>query len=158
MYDACGELALRSGERIAGRYENVPLDVTSSWRTWMVKGVFDREPGNVTLYMTDQRMVGIRRPDEFKSGSYLMTSYGAAEGAARMAAAREVLQRGGFEYIEVLSEEVRFYKEQRTVVLLFLKVGDRSFVATVTPGGKGVPTGFRDALLSWLRGMGVPSR
>ncbi len=78
------------------------------------------EAGPFRCFMTDQRVVFIRRPHPFRAGAYLMTPYGAPEGAAKMYKARMILAAGGFEYYELQNHNIRFYKAYRKCVELFI--------------------------------------
>jgi len=156
VYNAEGELILQKSEKLLGSYPKVPLGVRKAWRIWMVDSAFVREAGNVTCYITDRRIVCVRRPDVHKAGAYLMTPVGAAEGIADMSKARMILKAGGFEYCEFLSDDVRFYKTYRTGVSLLIidkgkKYGAHLWTKVVSPS-------FHETVMSWLESKGIPPK
>jgi len=156
VYDSEGEMILQSSERLIGRYSRVPLEVSDHWREWFVKSLFAMQGGDATCFLTDRRAVFVRRPEVFKSGEYLVTPYGAAEGISKMYRAKMILQAGGCEYCEISAEDLRFYKKHRTGISILLMDDHKefsAFVMTKTVQGK-----FHDDLLSWLEGKGVTRR
>ncbi len=155
IYDSDGELILKESERLLGRYVKVELDIKKGWRMWMVESVFTREAGAVTCYITDRRIVCIRRPDVHKAGAYLMTPYGAAEGIADMYKARKILEAGGFEFCEFMPDEIRFYKKYPAVMSLRMMDGGKKYSADFTIKGKALSPHFRPALMSWVESKGI---
>ena len=157
IYDSEGELILKANERLHGRYQNVFLDITNAWRTWLVGCLFAGDAGRMICYITDQRIVFVRRPDVHKAGAYLMTPYGAAEGIADMYKARKILEKGGFEYCEILPDDVRFFRKVRTgVILLLIDKGRKhaAFIMTHTV----IPASFGETMNSWLELKGIPKK
>jgi len=157
VYDSEGTVILDKDERLTGRFENVFLDITGAWRTWCVRNVFPGEPGRTVCYVTDRRIVFVRRPDVYKAGAYLMTPLGAPQGAADMYKASMILRAGGFEYCELTPGDLWFYRRVRTGVVLLLMDKGRKYAAfvmtkTVTPAS------FSEVLKSWLEAKGVTLR
>lgn len=157
VYDSEGIVILAKSERLIGKYENVFLDITGAWRTWCVRNIFPGDAGRAVCYVTDRRIVFVRRPDVYKAGAYLMTPVGAPQGVADMYKARTILEAGGFEYCELLPDDFRFYRKVRTgVVLLLMDKGKKyaAFVMTKTVA----PASFDATVKSWLEAKGIPER
>jgi hypothetical protein len=102
-------------------------------------------------------MVFVRRPDVYKAGAYLMTPLGAPQGVADMHKAKMILEAGGFEYCELLPDDLRFYKKVRTgFVLLSMDNGKKraAFVMAKTA----TPSSFGDAIRAWLQAKGISAK
>ncbi len=156
VYDSEGELLLLQDEGLLSRHGNVIMNVTKAWRSWCVAGVLAMEAGPFRCFLTDQRVVFIRRPDPRKAGAYLMTPYGAPEGIAKTYKARRILEAGGFEYYELCIEDIRFYKAYRNCVDLFVAGGKEKHMATIW--NRGPRPELRAPLLSLLIKNRVPQR
>jgi hypothetical protein len=122
----------------------------------MVESVFAREAGTVTCYITDRRIVCIRRPDVHKAGAYLSDPLSSPQGVVDMLLARKILRAGGYEYCEFAPNEIRFYKEYRAVTAIMLIEGGRKYTADFTIKAKGLSPQFRESLKSWIESKGIP--
>jgi hypothetical protein len=151
VYDGDGEAILLEDEIPYDRLENVYLDLSKTWRGWLVDSIIRGEDGKFMCTLTDQRILFIRRPDLRKAGSSLMTPLGAPTGVALKSRARHILQRGGFEYCEFVTAEIKFYERIRVGVQLYFMASGKKYNATV--GTKRAPT-----LIRWLTRNGIPVR
>jgi len=118
--------------------------------------VLAMEDGPFGCFLTDQRVVFIRRPNPRRAGAYLMTPYGAPEGVAKAYKARKILEAGGFEYYELYIEDIRFYKAYRKCVDLFVAGKGEKHRATV--GNGGARPKLRTPLISLLARNEIPPR
>lgn len=125
----------------------------TSWRIWMTRSAFAREAGLVACYLTDRRIVCIRRPDVHKAGAYLMTPVGAADGISEMYKARMILENKGYEFCEILPDDIRFYKKYPAGVNLLVVAGGKKYGVTFV--AKTLSPQFHEALMSWLESKGI---
>ena len=158
IYDPDGNLILQPSEKLLGKYENVFLDISKAWRVWFVDSIFPGEAGRVVCYLTNRRIVFIRRPDVHKAGAYLMTPYGATQAIADRYKARMILKAGGFEYCEISADNFRFYKKFRTGLNLLLNDDGQKYGAFIMTKDKSVSPELHPALLSWLESKGISRR
>jgi len=157
VYDVEGQLILDSDEVLLSRHIGVDLNVTKSWRTWFMNSVIETEAGSFSCFMTDKRLVFIRRPDQWKASAYLMTPYGAPGGIADSYRAKEIAEAGGYEYYEVGLEDIKHYKTYPNCVdILVLSSDGVKHRATVMNGGARPP--IRRTLLRVLMANKIPPK
>ena len=134
VYDADGKLMLVPGEELVDVVFNAAGQVTPGWgRLAKGKSVIDTYAGNGNWFITDKRMVFIRKPDSRNARRWLMTPTEFPAAAEEILRTREVVHRGGFDYCEILWSDARFCRRKRNFGTLLLMVSGAKYRVHLTP-------------------------
>ena len=123
IYHPTGQLLLYNGENVLFYDANSnALDISTKWSGFMCYNLYDSNAGKGNFYVTNLRLIHIRKPDVFKAGKRDMvgsTPY--HYGASKMARAKRILRMGGLEYCEIRYSDCVNYKTKRWGVFLYIQ-------------------------------------
>ena len=128
IYDYDGHLILRQGESIAKAVTDVNGSVLPRWgRLVRGRAVIDTVSGRGNWFVTNERMVFIRRPNSKGVQRWRTTPLEVAGGVGEILRIRNVLRQGGFDYCEIMYDDVRFYKKYRKGAKMLLMVSGEKY-------------------------------
>ncbi len=106
IYDDKGELVLRAGEKILSSSTDEAIFVktvsTSNSKTLMG---YTKEPNR--LYITNQRLVFVRKPNPFEAARYNINPLGLGDAVVNALRARKLRRSGACEYVEIPLRSIR---------------------------------------------------
>ncbi len=139
VYDVQGRLILLPGETEVAAFNNWDIDVISPWRRIMPKTIFPGYHGKAssTLCVTSQRIVLIRRIDDWRELAERLTPLGLPDAAAREAELEALKREGVRQFCEILTGMLRIVsaKRHRNRSMLDIRLVD--------------PSGRRYGILLW---------
>ena len=150
VYDVDGVPILAEGERLLA---TIPDKITFVWPGWGKRWIggrspFSSEPGNGTLYLTDHRIVFTRKPDPWSAGEGLMIPATLALGVSEVLKARHIVKHGGYEFLEISFDDIRFYRRWHGHGWLLLLVNHKKYRSEI-------PFELLNLLLPVLRVRGI---
>ncbi len=153
IYDHDGRLALRPDESRVRVVTDAYAQVMPGWGRLAGKGsvIIDSYGGKGSWFITDKRMVFIRKPDSKGARRWLMGPTTFPDGVNEVLRCRQVVREGGYDYCEVLYEDVRFYKRRRTGGKLLLMVSATKYAMPVK-------LEMLEAVLPFLKKRGIEQR
>jgi len=113
VYTPQGILILEANERLLFKFPNRTLEVDTQWRLFFVNYVFPPRWGEGTLFITDRRIVFIRRPldswlIEFTFPFYRAIGYDSPLIDKGIEHSRRVNTQEGFDFVEIRYEHIAF--------------------------------------------------
>ena len=136
FYSDDGRPILKPGETLIRVVTDAYAQVIPGWgRILAGKGpvLIDGYAGKGTWYITNERMLFIRKPDSKNAKRWLMNPIEFADGVDEVLRVRHVNQAGGFDYCEVLWDDVRFYRRIRSHGRLHLMVSGIKYHMHMNP-------------------------
>lgn len=114
IYDHYGRLVTYEGESLVRVVRNTVGYVLPNWGSWVRgRAVINTFSGKGDWWITDKRVVFIRKPNSKGVKRWRTTPLEVAGGLDEILRIRYVLRNGGYDYCEVLYDDVRFYKMHR---------------------------------------------
>ena len=152
IYDNDGHLILRPEETLVRVVPRAIALVLPRWgRLVRGRAVIDTYAGEGSWFVTDRRMVFIRKPDSKGARRWLRTPTTFPDGVEEVLRVRQVRREGGFDYCEILYDEVRFYKKYRKNGKLLLMVSGVKYQMHANDG-------LLQAALPFLKQRGIEQR
>jgi hypothetical protein len=116
VYTPQGILILEANEELLFKFPNRMLEVDTQWRLFFVNYVFPPRWGEGTLYITDRRIVFIRRPLDawlikFTFPLYRAIDYDTALIDKGIEHSRRVNAQEGFDFVEIRYEHIAFVRK-----------------------------------------------
>ena len=127
LYNSDGQLVCEPGERVLKRYEHFYAHIARGWGNWVRTIVFDSRSGEGTVFVTDRRLVFIRRPNPWETLKSYGNPYGMPTGIVKSMKAKDVLEAGGKEYCEVRYNDIMRYQKKRWGARFFILAGEERF-------------------------------
>jgi hypothetical protein len=120
IYDVRGELILKKGETIIRIFENEDIYAQRGYGIVGSRIVFLREGGKGRLYVTNLRVIFLRRPNPDAYSDFSVLS--APSTAANILRAKDLSRRGAMEFLEFnLNEVVRHTLKRKKYATYYLK-------------------------------------
>jgi hypothetical protein len=118
VYDPKGNLILKKGERILYKKFTNWFFVYNQWRHFWVDILIDGNDGWGKLFITNKRIVFIRKPDQ---NSILWSrSVGMGLGSGKAILAAQILREFGYEYCQIDWEDCVSYSILSDVIKIYL--------------------------------------
>ena len=152
VYGHDGRLILQPGESVVRIFLDCVASVLPCWGRWS-KGyaVIDTYAGKGDWYVTNKRMVFIRKPGSGGVKWWRIHPLELADGVDETLRIRRVRREGGFDYCEIEYNDVRFYKKHRRSGTLLLMTSGIKYQVPIK-------NGMLEAVLPFLKERGVEQR
>ena len=122
IYDEYGELVLRPGERLVIRIDDDNVHVSEGSGFWNMKTLFHRTAERGNLFITDKRLVLLRKPDPFLAAKYDAYPLGMADAVANAVRAMDLKRMHSWEFCQIDFAEVEGFRVKEHVAgVLFLR-------------------------------------
>jgi hypothetical protein len=132
VYTPLGILIFETNEKLIKRLPDKEFWLHRHWRSWFVDDVYIGAWGKGSFFITDRRIVFIRRTaDERKIMSNLRGYSGGLGGmkliSDGMAHSRKVNEYGGFDFLEIRYEDIAFLKKGLLYQQIFLLANGKRY-------------------------------
>jgi len=121
FYDDAGAPVLLKGERLRGRAE-LRFGIYTSL---LAAKPFILDFYEGTVYLTDRRLIGLRRPDPKKAALARLSYTADMDVLATSERAKNVLEQGGFEFFSVGPDEIVRIRKSRLARAVDIIVSDQ---------------------------------
>lgn len=122
IYTENGELILRPNEKnLYSESNSHALDVNTNWKPWG-KCVYDSNAGDGNFYITDQRLVHIRKPNPWKAAKGDATLLGLPRAIAKYMRTKDLENLNVCEYCEIEYNDIKKYRAKHSIF------GDRTYI------------------------------
>ena len=132
VYTPLGILIFETNEKLIKRLPDKEFWLYRNWRSWFVYIIFMGVWGKGSFFITDKRIVFIRRPLDGGKIIKAMRGYQGGPGgvgliADGMAHSRKVNEYGGFDFLEIRYEDIAFLKKGLLYRQIFLLANGKRY-------------------------------
>jgi hypothetical protein len=116
VYTPLGILIFETNEKLIKRLPDKEFWLYTQWRSWFTDMILIGIWGKGSLFITDRRIVFIRRPLDERKILKTFRGYQGGEGGMKLIAdgmthSRKVNEYGGFDFLEIRYEDIAFLKK-----------------------------------------------
>ncbi len=112
IYDRDGQLIVQANEKILSRSTGESIFVKQVLSDSSAT-VVERTKEPAWLYVTDRRIVFIRKPEPFEAARYSLNPLGLGDAVDKALKARQLRKAGAYEYVEVIYHNIRQFKVRK---------------------------------------------
>ncbi len=122
VYDDNGRPVLQPLESLLRQVSDDNVDVSEGSNIWNMKTIFDSTAEKGTLFLTNQRIIFIRKPDPFLAAKDNAYPLGMPDALADAWKAQTLKRLHAYGFCEILLSDIEgFWVKKRTYGVLFLK-------------------------------------
>lgn len=112
IYDEAGNIILKDEEKVVLESPQDNLLVIKGKSRLFGKTLLDMTKERGTLYLTDRRIVFLRKPDPWLKLRTYGNAFGLGTAAAEAMKARDILRHQGMQFLEVYYSEIKSFKSK----------------------------------------------